>query len=74
MEQRHQLIRFGVDGVQAIGFVQVARRTTKRQIFENRLTPTRLWHDMLDVKSCSLERLMHLAILAALSGTLLHCR
>src|SRR5712691_3980056 len=72
VKQGNLMASIRVNAFKAVRLVQIAARTCPGQIVELRLSPTRLWNDMLDVECGSLQRLVHMAIFTTACGSVLH--
>jgi hypothetical protein len=68
VEKRHQDVRFRVERLKSIFFMQIARGTGQRQVFQFRAAAVCAGFDVFDVESRSLKRLMHAVVFAALAG------
>src|SRR5262249_13799164 len=72
VEQGHFLSGFGIDSREPVRFFQVAAGAGPRQVVQVTGTTGGAGDDVLDVKRCALQRLVHAAILTALAGPGLH--
>jgi hypothetical protein len=58
----------GIENLHPLRRAQVARRATPGEIIELGSSVSRAWHDMLNMKCCPLQCLMHMAVLATSIG------
>jgi hypothetical protein len=70
MKERRGFAGLRIRGIDTVGFVKVAGRTSPRKVVETGPSTPALRHDVLDVKRCPLQGLMHTTILATAGGPL----
>ena len=70
IEERNALPAFRIRNLDTVRLAQVAARARPRQILRTRIATARPRHNVLDVESSPLQRLMHATVLAPPVGAL----